>query len=98
MMQSMDVIKRLVNRIYGEDKGEQAFQKILPLIEDFPVQKRKRTGYFTQDDVVLITYGDTLNKEGEAPLATLHEFANRHLKGTISTIHFLPFFPFSFSL
>ncbi|MGD9052270.1 MAG: sugar phosphorylase, partial [Desulfobacterales bacterium] len=34
-------------------------------------------------------------KEGEAPLATLHAFANQYLKGAISNIHFLPFFPYS---
>jgi sucrose phosphorylase len=45
--------------------------------------------------VVLITYGDSLLKKGEAPLVTLHTFANTYLKGAISNIHFLPFFPYS---
>ncbi len=45
--------------------------------------------------MVLITYGDSLKKEGEAPLATLHGFANQYLKGAISNVHFLPFFPYS---
>ena len=94
-MEGIEEIKRLAKRIYGEDKGEQAFHKILPLIEGFPVQKSKRTGYFSEKDVVLITYGDTLNQEGETPLATLHGFANEFLKDAISNIHFLPFFPYS---
>ena len=94
-MEGIDVIKDLVKRIYGEDKGQQAFHKILALIESFPVQKSKRTGYFSEQDVVLITYGDTLNQEGQTPLATLHGFANEFLKGAISNIHFLPFFPYS---
>ena len=94
-MEGIEEIKRLAKRIYGEDKGEQAFHKILPLIESFPVQKSKRTGYFSEKDVVLITYGDTLNQEGETPLATLHGFANEFLKDAISNIHFLPFFPYS---
>jgi sucrose phosphorylase len=94
-MEGIEIIKRLVKRIYGEDKGEQAFHKILPLIESFPVQKSKRIGYFSEKDVVLITYGDTLNQKGQTPLATLHGFANEFLKGAISNIHFLPFFPYS---
>jgi len=94
-MEGIDVIKGLLKRIYGEDKGQQAFHKILPLIESFPVQKSKRAGYFSEQDVVLITYGDSLNQAGEAPLATLHGFANEFLKGAVSNIHFLPFFPYS---
>jgi glycosidase len=43
----------------------------------------------------LITYGDTLNKKGELPLRTLYEFAVSQFKHVFSTIHILPFFPFS---
>ncbi|MBW2480943.1 MAG: sugar phosphorylase, partial [Deltaproteobacteria bacterium] len=50
---------------------------------------------FSQEDIVLITYGDTLNQPGQAPLATLHEFAVKYLQDAVSTIHFLPFFPYS---
>jgi sucrose phosphorylase len=65
------------------------------LIEKFTDRKRKREEFFSQADVVLITYGDTLQKQGQAPIATLHEFADNYLKGAVSTIHFLPFFPYS---
>ena len=58
-------------------------------------QKRKKQGYFSQDDVILITYGDSIKTSGQAPIATLHEFADSYLKGAVSTIHFLPFFPYS---
>jgi len=94
-MEKHQDIKRLLIKIYGEKKGNPAFIKINSLIEKFPVKKEKKNGYFSQDDVVLITYGDTLNKKREKPLVTLHEFANRYLKGAFSHIHFLPFYPFS---
>jgi sucrose phosphorylase len=94
-MEELDVVKQILKRIYGVKEGEVAFQRIMPLIERFPGQKSKKKGYFSQEDVVLITYGDTMRKEGEAPIATLHSFANTHLQDTISTIHFLPFFPYS---
>ncbi len=45
--------------------------------------------------MVLITYGDSLLGEGQVPLVTLHNFANTYLKDAISTVHFLPFFPWS---
>ncbi|MEX0326258.1 MAG: alpha-amylase family glycosyl hydrolase, partial [Puniceicoccaceae bacterium] len=44
---------------------------------------------------VLITYADTI-REGEAkPLRALHKFLTEHLRGVFSTVHLLPFFPWS---
>ncbi len=87
--------KHILTRIYGDREGELAFQRIMPLIKNFPVQEREREGYFSQEDVVLITYGGSLLREGETPLVTLHNFANTYIKEAISTMHFLPFFPYS---
>jgi glycosidase len=94
-MGDYNTVKRILKRIYGEREGEWAFQRIRVLLEKYPAESRKREGYFSQDDVVLITYGDSLLGKGQVPLVTLHDFANRYLKDTISTIHFLPFFPWS---
>ena len=43
----------------------------------------------------MITYGDSIRQEGEKPLNTLHHFLNTYLKETISSVHILPFFPWS---
>ena len=94
-MESMEKVKSLLKKIYGEKTGTTAFERIAPLIQKYSVKKSKKASYFSQEDVVLITYGDSLKKTGEAPLATLHKFANTYLKGAISNIHFLPFFPYS---
>jgi glucosylglycerate phosphorylase len=88
-------MKRILQRIYGEREGESAYERIIPLIEKFPVQQSDKEGYFSQEDVVLITYADSLLGRGQVPLVTLHDFANTYLKDAISTIHFLPFFPWS---
>lgn len=50
---------------------------------------------FTEQDVVLITYGDLLMQEGKAPLDALHDFLSVYMRGAISTVHVLPFFPSS---
>jgi glucosylglycerate phosphorylase len=91
----MESIKALLKEIYGQGDGELAFKKILPLIEAFPTRHQTRPSYFSQEDVVLITYGDSLQRDGEAPLETLRQFTVRYLKGLFSTVHILPFFPFS---
>jgi len=94
-MDPVEDIRHLLHSIYGEEKGNRALEKILPLIENFPRRARQKQGYFSQEDVVLITYGDSLCKQGEMPLVSFYDFAKHYLKGAISAIHFLPFFPYS---
>ncbi|MGD2099095.1 MAG: alpha-amylase family glycosyl hydrolase [Desulfobacterales bacterium] len=91
----MEKVKDLLIKIYGEQTGALALERLAPIIEKYGANKRKKISYFSQEDVVLITYGDSLKKGGEPPLATLHAFANQYLKGAVSNIHFLPFFPYS---
>ncbi|MFH1117448.1 MAG: alpha-amylase family glycosyl hydrolase [Pseudomonadota bacterium] len=50
---------------------------------------------FTEKDVILITYGDLIEDAHKPPLKTLASLAERFLKGTINTVHLLPFFPYS---
>jgi len=94
-MQDLQRVESLLGEIYGPQTGRTAFERIRPLIENFPAQKRKKQAFFSQEDIVLITYGDSLKKAGRTPLAALREFAVRYLRGAVSAIHFLPFFPYS---
>jgi sucrose phosphorylase len=48
-----------------------------------------------ESDVVLITYADTVQQAGEKPLVTLHRFLGDCLADSISSVHILPFFPYS---
>ncbi|WP_252738413.1 alpha-amylase family glycosyl hydrolase [Saccharophagus degradans] len=48
-----------------------------------------------EQDVLVITYGDSIKKEGEPPLDTLNNFFNKHLADTVNGVHILPFFPYS---
>jgi sucrose phosphorylase len=50
---------------------------------------------WTQEDSIIITYGDTLLRDGEKPLHTLHNFFNTYVKDSASSIHILPFYPWS---
>jgi sucrose phosphorylase len=44
---------------------------------------------------MMITYGDTIVHEGRPPLRELKRFLMRELRDTLSTVHILPFNPFS---
>ncbi|MCK2149595.1 sugar phosphorylase [Marinobacter alexandrii] len=48
-----------------------------------------------ESDVVLITYADSVQQPDQKPLVTLHQFLKDCLEDSISTVHILPFFPFS---
>lgn len=48
-----------------------------------------------ESDVLLITYGDSVQRPGEKPLRTLKQFLDDCLADTISGVHVLPFFPYS---
>ena len=50
---------------------------------------------FSEKDMILITYGDIVKGDGDTPLSALHNFVNTYNRGAISTIHLLPFFPYS---
>ncbi len=89
-------MKKLFRRIYGKKLGDLAFEKTKTLIDNFPKKSEKYQEIFSQQDVVLITYGDTLQSSKIlSPLQTLYNFANKYFKDIFSTIHLLPFFPFS---
>jgi glucosylglycerate phosphorylase len=88
-------IRGILKEVYGESSGKAVFDTIFPIIRKYSDLKGRKRIKFSQEDVFLITYGDTLNKLGEAPLETLFKFAENRLKGVFSTIHILPFFSFS---
>ncbi len=50
---------------------------------------------WSEKDIILITYGDSIEKKGEAPLKTLNRFLHEHCQESINSVHILPFFPYS---
>lgn len=53
------------------------------------------TNLWSEKDVILITYGDSVIKKDEAPLKTLRRFINNNMNDTVNSVHILPFFPYS---
>ena len=65
--------------------------KMMELEENYDPAER-----FTQEDMVLITYGDLVEGEQHNPLTSLAHVVERpQMKGIFNTIHVLPFFPYS---
>jgi glycosidase len=49
----------------------------------------------TQADAILITYGDQIREPGQPAFLSLAQFLESRLRGIISTVHLLPFYPYS---
>lgn len=76
-------IETLADEIITLMRLEQAFHDTVP-----------HQNNWDQQDMVLITYGNSVQQHGEAPLKTLHRFLDAEVKGFINGVHILPFFPF----
>jgi sucrose phosphorylase len=90
-------IQQHLSEIYPEETCPAITDEILSIAgfgHKDPVPARG-INKWSEADTILITYGDSIRKEGEAPLKTLGRFAAKHLSQTISTLHVLPFFPYS---
>jgi len=48
-----------------------------------------------ESDAVLITYGDSIKSEGKSSLHCLGDFLRNHTDGALSSVHILPFFPYT---
>jgi glycosidase len=49
----------------------------------------------SEADSILITYGNQVREIGQPHLKTLAEFCETHLRGVVSGMHILPFYPWS---
>jgi len=80
--------------IYKENYAHHITENLVSTIEKYAkINSGKKK--WDEKDVVLITYGDSIKKEGEVPLQTLKKFLDKNLKEQLSIVHILPFFPYS---
>jgi ABC-type sugar transport system ATPase subunit/glycosidase len=73
----------------------ETYQGINELIRKYRQEEAIGQTSLTEKDNILITYGDTLLKDSEKPLRTFKKFAEKYLKDKITTVHFLPIYPYT---
>ncbi|RME85414.1 MAG: sugar phosphorylase [Caldilineae bacterium] len=92
-------IRTLLTTLYGEEVGERCWLRLRRRLESWraqiAAQPARRPAKLSEQDAILITYGDQFNDPPEPPLRTLKRFLDRHLAGCISGVHILPCFPYS---
>ena len=93
----MEKIYHYLNQLYASEQAASAYERLTNLLTDARqrISSTENLHRYSEKDVILITYGDSLRQPGEAPLRTLHRFATDHLQEIVSAIHILPFYPYS---
>jgi hypothetical protein len=93
-----ETIRKLLQSLYGSSRAREVEGRLRGLMDrcvSAPDASTREAGpeWISQQDVLLITYADQVRKGGERPLKVLAEFCACHLKGVVSGIHLLPFYP-----
>lgn len=89
----------LIGQIYPDAPDDLAQQCMAAFWPDgHHPRKRARTRdnrLWSQGDILLITYGNSLVDGAHKPLDLLNDFLRRYLRDTINGVHILPFFPYT---
>ena len=81
--------------LYGSERAPELARRLETIMADYRTRIPARAGELTERDSILITYGDQLQSPGEKPLQTLSTFCDQSLKGLVSGVHILPFYPWT---
>ena len=100
-----DILFNRLEKIYGKELAEKNIEELKRILKVYYAYKTDESKFndvnfdpynrFTEEDIILITYGDIIKGDETSSLKTLAKFCDNYLEGTINTLHILPFFPYS---
>lgn len=89
------ILEKRLSFIYeDEEKEKRALNKIIQNLEKYSA-KTECAPHFSQQDSILITYGDTITDGDKPGLQVLETFLEEHVKDAISAVHILPMYPYT---
>jgi len=100
-----DRLHQLLVFLYGAEQADRLLPEVIRLLRVHYAHKTpdmieaekasNPEDIFTERDMVVITYGDLIQSPPRKPLEVLWEVIDVFLGDVVSTIHVLPFFPYS---
>lgn len=89
-------VKKYLFEIYSNDLSKKQINNLYLDIKSIftEVTKDKKKELWSEKDVLLITYADSIIKKNQKNLITLSNFLTKYCK-EFTYVHILPFFPFS---
>ncbi len=92
-------MRRRLARIYGIEEADILLDRLYRMVGRYGVgsQPSQNGTSLTARDVVLITYADMVKSgcDEQSSLSSLKDFCTARLKGAVSAIHILPFYPWT---
>ncbi|MGM0867092.1 MAG: sugar phosphorylase [Bacillota bacterium] len=88
-------VEERLRTIYGEEFKEEFLTSFTELVDKWSRHPRESATPVSEENVYLITYGDSIYEEGKPTLASLRTFLNEKVKGSITDVHLLPMFPYT---
>lgn len=90
----------LIAFIYPDDEADALVQAVCDAFWPENLKSRQRgrqpgNTLWSEEDAIVITYGNTFFDGAHKPLDLLGDFLHRYLSGTTNGVHILPFFPFT---
>lgn len=87
------------SRLYGKKHTERCVKRLRMLFGRYGLGlngHQKKAHYdWTEEDAIMITYGDMIYHDDQKKLNSLIIFLKEYVQNAISTVHVLPFFPYS---
>lgn len=85
-----------LNVIYTNEDNKTLAEKLIKAmrLDEFCFTPLHQHNHWTEHDIAVITYGNSIVSDNEPPLKTLHHFMHQYLHEYINTVHILPFFPY----
>lgn len=87
-------IDKHLKAIYREEYQSDFTEQLNQVVKKW-MALSKQTSRLTEENVYLITYGDSIQDADEAPLSTLHHFLKEEAADMITDVHLLPMFPYT---
>lgn len=89
----LDTTKNYLIELYGSDKLDYIKEGISKINSKYDLSQEDFE--IDQNEVFLITYADIIREKGVDCLKTFKKFADVYLSGIFTTVHFLPFYPYT---
>lgn len=90
-------IETHLTSIYGEGRHEGVGDRLIDAMQlrEHFFEPIPFTNHWSEKDIALITYGDSILPEEGAPLEELTRFVRTRLEDAVSIVHVLPYFPWT---
>lgn len=90
----LNAIQSKLMTLYGDTVGLTTFERLSDLLRPIHIGTVDELA-ISEQDVILICYGDHVQDGDNPPLQVLHHFLKEQVKPAINSVHILPFYPWS---